>query len=351
MTATVKRHLYRTATGVAVFLTIAAVFVVVVGLRVHNVQMPPRLGNRPEVLESIQADTDPNEFTFIVTGDVKRGTATLGHLLRLAKADNAAFVAINGDFVSNGEYRRHRLFIRKMADMGLKVPVLLVPGNHDMAPDMEFTDADYRKVYGATQFEFVVGSNLFVVLANAPPYDADRGPETFLEQAVAKHAGKINRIFVFMHVPVSQVNSQISARAFAGSAAFPSLAKKLNVTYVFCGDHHGYVKTVKDGTTYIVCGGGGDKLRGRHGRFHHVMRIGIQDGDVTETVIACERQFEVIKHLERHAAVHFWPAMTSGPVAIVISCLTLGAIAAFLLFALRGLSRCRRQMRQARDGR
>jgi len=318
---------------------VAIAITVAIGLRVQTTNVPKLLGNRAENLNYVSTNTDPNNFTFITTGDIKRGTATFTHMLDLAQADKPAFAVILGDFVSEPELVRHQHFISKMARIALPYPVFLVPGNHDIHPDEPFQLKDYEQTYGPAQFHFTIGQHLFIFLNNSPPYAKTGQYLKFLEQVVSERAKQVQNIFVFMHVPPSGLNPWIEAHGLYGSEKFMQLAKELGIRYVFTGDHHGYVKTVKDETTYIVTGGGGATLRGTHGRFHHLTRIAVQNGMITETVIIGEKRFETLNLLERNIAVHLWPLITQNFVSIAVTTILFGIMIWLLVFSVRGLKR------------
>lgn len=334
-----QRFLYSCVIIVACLVLVTIVIAVVIGLRMQTTNFPKLLGNHAENLTYVSTTTDPNNFTFIMAGDIKRGTATFAHMLDLARADKPAFAVILGDFVSEPKLIRHKHFINKMARLALPYPVFLVPGNHDIHPDEPFQVKDYEQTYGPAQFHFTIGQHLFIFLNNSPPYAKTGQYLKFLEQVVSERAKQVQNIFVFMHVPPSGLNPWIEAHGLYGSEKFMQLAKELGIRYVFTGDHHGYVKTVKDETTYIVTGGGGATLRGTHGRFHHLTRIAVQDGMITETVIIGEKRFETLNLLERNIAVHLWPLITQNFVSIAVTTILFGIMIWLLVFSVRGLKR------------
>ncbi len=306
------------------------ILIAVVGIRSQRATLPGNVGNSAEKLAAIGRNTDPCDFTFICTGDVKQGTATFKALLEIAGADRPAFFAVLGDFASDPEIVRHRHFIREVADAGLDFPLLIVPGNHDVHPDGPFTETEFAEFYGAFQFHFNIGPYLFIAVQDAEPYDASGKYLTYIEDVFRTIDFKPAATFVFMHVPIRELNERIHCRPVIGADRFLELAKQYNITYVFSGDHHGYVKTPVDGTTHIVCGGGGDRLRGAHGRFHHAMRISVQNGMITETVIAVPHQDETLQRLERNIAIHVWPLFTTNIFTSIL--FYLACLVALLLF-------------------
>ena len=334
-----QRFLYSCVIVVACLVLVTIVITVVIDLRVQTTNFPKLLGNHAENLTYVSTTTDPNNFTFIMAGDIKRGTATFMHMLDLAHADKPAFAVILGDFTSKPALTRHKLFIAKMAQQDLPYPVFLVAGNHDIDPDESFRLKDYEQFYGPAQFHFTIGQHLFIFLNNSPPYDRTGEYLKFLEQVVSERAKQVQNIFVFMHVPPSGLNPWIIAHTLHGSEKLMQLAKELGILYVFTGDHHGYVKTVKDGTTYIVTGGGGATLRGTHGRFHHLTRIAVQNEMITETVIIGEKRFEALNHLERHIVVHLWPLITQDCIFIAVTTIIFGVMTWLLVFSVKALRR------------
>jgi 3',5'-cyclic-AMP phosphodiesterase len=327
-----RRWWYRLTAVAAVAALALLAITALVGLRAQRAGRGAILGNRPGVVEKLVAKTDPNDFTFFVMGDTKRGTATMEHLLSLARQDRAAFAVIVGDFVGKDETARHDFFMSEIAGLKLPFPVLLVPGNHDTYPGAPADLAAWEQAYGPAQFNFTIGRCLFVFLNDAPPYDESGQYLAYLERAVRERGPQVDSVFVFMHVPPTGLNSWIEARKPEGSGRFLQLAKDLSVTYVFAGDHHGYVKTVKDGTNFIVTGGGGDRLRGEHGAFHHATRMAVNKDMITETVVAVENSFSGVQNAKEALAVYVWPLITRSAVTVV-GTLVLAALAMWTLGA------------------
>lgn len=296
-----------------------------IGARVNSADFPEFLGNDPANIAHIKSTTDPNEFTFIVVGDIKCGTATFEAMLDVIRQDKPAFIVVLGDFVEHSEFASHKLFALEMAEYSNKFPMLLVPGNHDISENGPFFLENFEDVYGPSHFNFTIGKNLFVFLNDISPYNQTGQYLTFLEQVISNQTEKTENIFVFMHVPPSGLNSSLMCNGLPGSEKFMRLASKYHINYVFAGDHHGYVKTEKDGTTFVVTGGGGARLRGEHGRFHHIVRMSVKDSKITETVVVAKKQLETFELLERNIIVYIWPLITRNYASI---------IATFVIFVL-----------------
>jgi len=313
----------------------AFIVTVAVGLRVHIVSFPTFLGNSSENIDHVKTTTDPNEFTFVVVGDVKCGTATFEAMLDIIHDDKPAFAVVVGDFVDHPELISHKLFALEMTEHTKNFPMFLVPGNHDIDPNGPFGLADFEKTYGASQFYFTLGKNLFVFLNNIPPYNQTGQYLEFLEQAISNQTEKIEKIFVFMHIPTSGINSSLMCNELIGSEKLLEIAKNHHIDYVFSGDHHGYVKTKKDGTFFVVTGGGGDRLRGKNGRFHHLVRMSVKDGMVTETVVATKKQLETGELIERNIVFYIWPLMVRNSLSVAVAISIFGIAVWMLIYSLR----------------
>lgn len=316
---------------------VLAIFAVTIfiGLRVGAVSFPAFLGNSSKNIDLVKTVTDPNEFTFAVVGDVKCGTATFEELLDIIHEDKPSFAVIVGDFIDHPELISHKLFALEMTEQTKNFPIFLVPGNHDIDPNGSFTLEDFKTTYGQDQFYFTVGNNLFVFLNNIPPYSQTGRYLEFLERAISNQTEKMEKIFVFMHIPPSGINSSLMSSGLPGSEKLLEIAKNYHIDYIFSGDHHGYVKTRKDGTEFIVTGGGGDRLRGKHGRWHHLVRMSVKDGAVTETIVAVKKQSETMELIERNIADYIWPLIARNVLSVIVTIAIFGITVWALIYSLR----------------
>lgn len=323
---------------------VALIAAAVIGINVDTVNFPASLGNTAENIGRTKKTTDPNEFAFLVVGDVKSGTATFEAMLDVMQQDKPSFAVILGDFVDHPALLSHKLFAMEMVEHAQNFPIFLVPGNHDVSEEGCFSLKDFRKIYGQEQFSFVIGKCLFVFLTNIPPYGQTGKYLEFLEQAVSNQTEKVEKTFVFMHIPPSKLNSSLMCGGLPYRENFLELVKKYHIDYVFAGHHHGYVKTEKDGTVFIVTGGGGGKLRGKHGGFHHMMRIGVNGGTITETVLASKRYLETSELIERNIVFYAWRVITLNTISIAITIVLFGVSIWLLVFSIRCRKRLKRRV-------
>jgi len=309
----------------------------------YTARNPECVGNWPAITKQITSKSDPDHFRFIVIGDVKEGTATFEKLLTIALREKPDFVVVPGDFVGNPDFVRHKLFWHEMEENADGTPILLVPGNHDIHPDEEFRVEDFEQVYGPAQFHFTVGRHLFVCLNNAPGYAETGDYLTYLDDVLTQEAEKADRVFVIMHVPPAGLSNAVNCRDLAGTSQFRALVEKHHVDTVICSDHHGYWQGRRSGLEYIVTGGGGARLRGRRGRFHHAVDFSLVDGEVAHSVIAVEEQEELWEKIERQFAVHVWSLVTSSWLVAALGVVLLASSAAGLVASLIRLRCCCRK--------
>jgi predicted MPP superfamily phosphohydrolase len=325
-----KRFFLSVVLVLSLLLVIVICSAVFVGVRIEKSKWPDFFGNKPENVSYVTEKTDANDFTFVVVGDVKGGTATFEAMLDIIRDDKPAFVVILGDMVSPATEISHKLFALEMQEHSRTLPMFAVVGNHDVDSNGSFGVNDFENLYGPAQFSFCIGEYLFVFLNDIRPYCESGEYIDFLESAIRSREGKIKKTFVFMHVPVISIDGSLKNSGLSGSERFMELAKKYNVDYVFAGDHHGYVKQGKDNTTYVISGGGGGRLRGEHGKFHHLTRISVKNGLVEETVVISRKYLETFELIERNLAVYIWPIISFNLFSKAVTTVIL--VLAFLVF-------------------
>jgi Icc-related predicted phosphoesterase len=282
------------------------IFTLLTGIQLETAAIPTLMSGNREVIDRIEQQ-DPNHFTFLVTADSKNGTATLESLLGIIEQEDPAFVVIVGDFASKPTLYAHRFFVMETSEYAIHVPLLVVPGNHDVGIDSPFTLNDYESLYGAPQKSFHIGNNLFILLNDVSSYNLEGQYIDFLEETIKSQAVPPSHIFVFMHVPPAGLNISLDCSTAVQSERFLDTVRKYHVDYVFCGHHHGYAKTNLDGVNFIIAGGGGQDLCKGQGRFHHAIRVTVNSNEISEAVIIIKRQMETVEFLEQQVATHIWP--------------------------------------------
>lgn len=84
------------------------------------------------------------------------------------------------------------------------------------------------------------------------------------------------------------------------------------VTTCFFGDHHGYWRGQKKGVNLIVSGGGGarpKKSQLEWGKFHHILRVTVDEEKISEDVITIQREWGMENSLERRVFTNIFPLL------------------------------------------
>ena len=324
-----KGFIYSLGFLISCFLILFIAGAVITGLIIQNFEIPQNFGNGQENIANVCKNMDANDFTFIVVGDVKDGTATFEAMLDIIEQEDPAFTVVLGDLVCKATGIAHKLFTFEMSEHCREVPMFIVAGNHDIDLEGGFDITDFEKIYGPAQFSFCIGEYLFVFLNDNEPYCDSEDYIEYLESAILSRQGKIKKTFVFMHVPAIKIDGSLQNSGLSGSERFMELAKEYNIDYVFAGDHHGYIKQHVGNTNYIITGGGGSRLRGQRGRFYHMMRIGVEEGLATETVILGRKYIETTELIERNIVIYIWPMISHNMVSRFVTAIIL--IFAFLM--------------------
>ncbi len=310
--------------------------------RVQSADRPRWLGNHSENIRRA-TEADANDLTFYVLGDCRPGSPVTRRLLELAEGAHPDFLVMLGDYARDYDHANHQFFVAKMAGEDLSMPVLLTPGNHDINPHGPFTVEDFRAAYGRDEVHFFVGRSLFLIVNDAPPYCEDLRFLDRLEAVLDANASRADRIFLFMHMPPQKVNGIHHEGVLPGCDRFMALMDRHDVDYVFCGDHHSFWKSRQGDTNYVISGGGGARLRGHKGRFHHIIRVDVRDGEVTDAAIAVRPRGSGLTNFERDIVCKFWPAVTGSRGGVLGSLSALLAMTVGLAVGLRNMVRLRDQ--------
>jgi Calcineurin-like phosphoesterase len=256
-------------------------------------------------------------FSFVVAGDSgawpdPTADAIFTQLLsQVARIEPAPlFFANLGDFAGPGTEARHQDYLQ-LVD-GLPVPNVCVVGNHDL--DDPSGPAAWSHVHGPMNFDFTYGHTHFVALNGAPgeagevdiPSDGEvEGPReealAFLDRSL-EAADAPHRV-VLTHMP-PHLDGRFVPHPEWGfqrhEAEFLALLRRHGAGLVCCAhglafDHH-----VRDGTHFVMSGGGGTGLcsnfRGicaegsghpaDRGSLFHIVQIAVtEEGSVSGKVL------------------------------------------------------------------
>ncbi|MFI5386018.1 MAG: metallophosphoesterase family protein [Fimbriimonadales bacterium] len=201
----------------------------------------------------------PDQFRFVLYGDTRDGHEVHRKLVALIMKQNPAFVVQTGDLVGTGSNDgQWKTYDSITLDMRKRVPVYPAPGNHDFGGTGYFDRIHIPPANGTGQhYSFSFGRWHFVSLSvdEHTAYKPPAEQYTWLASDLKKaHDGKQN-IAVFFHVPPYSIGGHGSDLDVRKTLC--PLFEKYGVSLVMNGHDHIYYRTVRNGITYVVSGGGG----------------------------------------------------------------------------------------------
>lgn len=310
-----KLAFWRIGFGAGVLTLLVVGISVYAGLTTASPDHPAWLGNT-EANRSRISRRDANDLSFVVIGDTHLYSAKFEELLALARQRKPDFLVIVGDFADEPTTASHDLFVHRMAMQDLPFPVLLIPGDHDYHPRAEFREADFVRRYGRSQFHVRVGNDLYIFLDDTPGTDPPDAYLRYLHGLLRTEAGRSRNITVFMHAPPKDLPGFTYGGGVYRPRKFFQLCRRYGVDLVFTGDCHGYFRCEREGTTFVVTGGGGGRLRGPHGDFHHFVHVSVVDGEMRQEIVRIKGHVSPWRQIERMAATDVWSPMTASPLMI-----------------------------------
>lgn len=235
-------------------------------------------------LKRIQA-LKPDPLTFAVLGDNRGNFPVFEGLLRQMARDPSLQFAIHlGDMVDKGELPRYHAFFQSLRQY-LKMPLLAVIGNHELAADPE--GRWYTGIFGPRNYAFHLGSHYFIIFDDAAKSGPDQDQYRWLE-AELKKAGSYQTRLVFLHTPLHDPRGGEHRHCLLPDCGrrLAALFKQYRVTHIFAGHIHSFFEGRWDGVPYTITAGAGAKLYGTDPQhfFYHYLKVTVQ-GDRVKTQV------------------------------------------------------------------
>jgi len=224
------------------------------------------------------AGAETSRFRFVLLSDTHVGSATGADDLRAAVHDinqltNVAFVLLSGDVTEYGSRAFLQLAKEILGD--LKIPLHVVPGNHDMKWS-ESGGTDFSKLFGDERFDFDYGGYRFLGMHEGPLMKMGDGfwsPQDvrWLKASLARMPDAQQPVIFVTHYPLTD--------GIANWYEVLDLLKQYNTQLVLCGHGHANRKFSFEGVPGVM---GRSNLRAKRpaGGFNLVE---FNDGQVTFT--------------------------------------------------------------------
>ncbi len=219
---------------------------------------------------------ETSAFRFAWLSDTHVGSPTGEQDLRLAVRDinsltGLSFVVLSGDVTEYGSREQFRL-AKELLD-GLKLPLHVIPGNHDTKWS-ESGATDFARIWKADRFDFDFGGYRFIGLHEGPVMKMGDGywaPQDvrWLRETLKKLPDPDQPIIFVTHYPIDN--------GIANWYVVLDLLKKYNTQVVLCGHGHHNHDLVFEGVPGVM---GRSDLRGNApvGEFNIVE---VKDGKMT----------------------------------------------------------------------
>jgi hypothetical protein len=261
-------------------------------------------------------------FRVAVLGDVQKGLGNLANVLGAVAEAKAGLILQTGDLVSSNDEGHYRLVSAVFHRSGLRAPMAVAPGNHDIKGD----PSRFTRWVGPLESSFRRGQISFIVVNNAfgnPPDPARL--ETLVARAPAGDA-----VVLAMHVP--PVDEKGGVRP--GFEPFAEWLEKSRVRYLLSGHVHGCVRRKIGSTALIANGVGGDYESWQLGQKVCLTILDVDGASITDRGVELAPEHGIVANFEHLAVGHVGESWRARPwlgwtVAAALAALV-GVAAAFL---------------------
>jgi predicted phosphodiesterase len=237
------------------------------------------------------------KFSFAVIGDNRTGDDIYRKIIGLVMERKPALIVNTGDQIEKPGNREMWANFWEMSKV-VTVPYFFTVGNHDAHVEVAGSEETYKEQVNLPgnelYYSFIAGNSLFVVLDSYIKGEDKKifgeqykWLEQILLQSVQRHK------FVFVHHPLypekgkGKHHGNSLDRYKDERDRLHRLFVKHNVTMVFAGHEHLYLRKSVDGIPYIITGGGGAPLyaKDEDGGFHHYVLVTVDGDKVSAEVV------------------------------------------------------------------
>lgn len=236
----------------------------------------------PQPVPAATAPAGDVLLRFAAYGDTRDGHDVHRRIVEDVQSFQPALVLQTGDLVHHGNAAEEwQIFDDITGAMRRVIPYYPARGNHDVAPEGYYEQRVTQPVLSGDKlyYSFEKGDLHFVSIDTQQPLgpESEQGRWLATDLAQAQAAGRF--IVPFFHKAIFSVGphaAESDVRAL--QPILHPLFRQHGVRLAFEGHDHLYYRTVRDGITYVVTGGGGAPL---YDERHPELKL---PGDVYESV-------------------------------------------------------------------
>ncbi len=208
----------------------------------------------------VSAPAASEQFTFVAYGDTRTNPVEHAVIIQEILRLHPEFVLQSGDLVSDGRNPAQWVQFAQITQPLREAHIAYYParGNHDVGPYYPhvvvepFDSGDkVNKLY----YAFTRHRSRFIIVDSMEDYDPSSRQYAWLAGELAQARKSAVHTFVMFHEGPFSVGPH--GPTLEAQQYLHPLFVKYKPTAVFCGHDHLYYRTVRDGVTYIVTGGGG----------------------------------------------------------------------------------------------
>jgi len=223
-----------------------------------------------------------SQLRFAAYGDTRDGHDVHREIVQGVLSFQPALVLQTGDLVHHGDAADEwRTFDDITGEMRRQIPYYPARGNHDVGTQGFYEQRVTQPALSGNKlyYSFEKGSLHFVAIDTQQALDPQSEEGRWLEADLAQAQAAGRFIVPFFHKAIFSIGPHaVEPDVQALRPILHPLFEKHGVRLVFEGHDHIYYRTVRDGITYVVTGGGGAPLYdGQH------PELGVA-GDVFEKV-------------------------------------------------------------------
>ncbi len=228
---------------------------------------------------SITYPYQPEEFDFILFGDIHGVFNNLRQIVQSANTLDPLFVMSNGDMTHSGRLEDYHLLSDILGESN--VPIFTSLGNHDKRA--RGGRKTYHRMLAPSYYAFDVHNARFIVLDSSRKRGLPKFQYKWLERELQLAKGK--RIFVFLHrPPVCPKHNYLSFSSTVNAKRFLTLMQDYHVETVFASHIHILTEFSKSNVRYVVTGGGGGVLW-QPSNVHHYLHVFVKKNDIDIRVV------------------------------------------------------------------
>lgn len=235
-------------------------------------------------------DASKKAYCFAYASDCRNNMEVLEKLVEKVNRDpDIEWLIFGGDTVYNCNLKEYHNFMN-VTDQ-LKVPILTLPGNHEMRGMGQMI---YRYYYGRVFYSFIYNQDQFILMDNSSESHFGIIQKLWVKYILRKYASDNNR-FVFFHVPLYDQRTIMNGDGMADenmreARNMEHILSEYSIQQVFSSHLHGFYQGKWGQLPYTISAGAGAPLHAepRENSFFNFIKVYVNGSEVQIDVVTLE---------------------------------------------------------------